>query len=51
MTWDEYVVELDEMHAEIERLRAENAELRALIEETRKEFQPLTWKQRGVPVL
>ena len=51
MTWDEYVVELDEMHTEIERLRAENAELRSLIEEKKKEFQPLTWEQRGVPVL
>lgn len=51
MTWDEYVVELDEMHAEIERLKAENAELRSLIDEKKKEFQPLTWEQRGVPVL
>ena len=31
MTWDEYVVELDEMHTEIERLRAENDNLPHLL--------------------
>ncbi len=37
--------------AEVERLKEENVELRSLIEERKKEFQPLTWEQRGVPVL
>ncbi len=52
MTREESLLaQIDEMHAEIERLKAENAELRALIEKNKKEFQPLTWEQRGVPVL
>jgi|GEM_PF-6210772 uncharacterized coiled-coil DUF342 family protein len=52
MTWEESLLkQIDEMQAEIERLKAENVELRSLIEERKKEFQPLTWEQRGVPVL
>ena len=51
MTWDEDIWNINAMHAEIERLRAENAELRALLDEKKDEFQPLTWEQRGVPVL
>lgn len=52
MTWEESLLrQIDDMHAEIERLKAENAELRSLIDEKKKEFQPLTWEQRGVPVL
>ena len=52
MTWEESLLrQIDEMHVEIERLKAENAELRSLIDEKKKEFQPLTWEQRGVPVL
>jgi hypothetical protein len=41
----------EDLLIEIERLKDENAELRSLLEEKREEFQPLTWKQRGVPVL
>ena len=48
---DALLKQIDEMQAEIERLKAENVELRSLIEERKKEFQPLTWEQRGVPVL
>jgi uncharacterized coiled-coil DUF342 family protein len=52
MTWEESLLkQIDEMQTEIERLKAENVELRSLIEERKKEFQPLTWEQRGVPVL
>ena len=52
MMWEESLLkQIDEMHAELERLKAENVELRSLIEERKKEFQPLTWEQRGVPVL
>ncbi len=38
MTWDEYVVELDEMHAEIERLKAENERLKKEADEAFDEF-------------
>ena len=41
---------VDSFGAEVQRLRAENAELRGLYE-NEKEFRPLTWEQRGVPVL
>ena len=52
MTWEESLLkQIDEMQAEIERLKAENVELRSLLDEKKKEFQPLTWEQRGVPVL
>ena len=43
--------ENERLLAEVEKLREENVELRSLIEERKKEFQPLTWEQRGVPVL
>jgi len=42
--------EIEKLSEEIQRLRAENAELRGLYE-NKKEFRPLTWEQRGVPVL
>jgi predicted RNase H-like nuclease (RuvC/YqgF family) len=52
MTWEESLLrQIDELHVEIERLSSENAELRSLIEKKKDEFQPLTWEQRGVPVL
>lgn len=41
----------EDLLIEIERLKDENAELRSLLEQKKKEFQPLTWEQRGVPVL
>ena len=41
----------EDLLIEIERLQDENAELRSLLEQKKKEFQPLTWEQRGVPVL
>jgi len=42
---------VDSFGAEVSRLRVENLELRSLLDEKKKEFQPLTWEQRGVPVL
>ena len=46
-----YDEENERLLAEVERLKEENAELRSLLEQKKKEFQPLTWEQRGVPVL
>lgn len=42
---------VDSFGAEVSRLRVENLELRSLLDEKKKEFQPLTWEQRGIPVL
>ena len=42
---------VDSFGAEVSRLRVENLELRSLLDEKKKDFQPLTWEQRGVPVL
>ena len=49
---EDLLIEINELSALIEHLKAENVELRSLIERKKKdEFQPLTWEQRGVPVL
>jgi cell shape-determining protein MreC len=48
---EDLLIEINELSALIEYLKAENVELRSLLDEKKKEFQPLTWEQRGVPVL
>ncbi len=48
---EDLLIEINELSALIEHLKAENVELRSLIERKKDEFQPLTWEQRGVPVL
>ena len=48
---EDLLIEINELSALIERLKEENAELRSLIGKKKEEFQPLTWEQRGVPVL